>query len=244
MVDAWRDPFDPGNGRSAERTSLDEPTFVRAQCATEQQASPGGPNCSAREGDPRACTGIEDCQPGLRCLGIPRDGSGELGRCWDLSNREGEGDECDAHADCVDGLVCMGITVFPGSEFCIAEDHHGIYENNDRLAILDGDDEGRTSTLVVYGLGSVPGDIVVLLDVDHPAPEQLRFELASPSGDGGVFFDGAEDAVELLGAGFAILSIPRDDEVNGRYTLRMVDTVAGDRGHLNGWTLDIIINWD
>ncbi len=43
VVDAWTEPFNPGNGRSAERNAMGD--FVSADCPGELQASPGGVNC-------------------------------------------------------------------------------------------------------------------------------------------------------------------------------------------------------
>jgi len=54
LLAGFGQPFDPGNGRSAERTSLQDPEgpgeWVAAPCPEAPFASPGGANCAAGDG--------------------------------------------------------------------------------------------------------------------------------------------------------------------------------------------------
>ncbi len=245
VLDRYAAPFDPGNGTSAERTAPDRAEFVAAACPGDLQASPGRPNCAAAEtGDPLDCRARADCADGWQCIGIPQDGSTAFGRCADIRNRPGENADCPADLDCGEGLVCAGLSSTPGGLFCLADYHHGVFTFDTRTPIPDGAPAGVTVEQVVYGLGSVPLDIFVELDIDHPAPAQLRVTLVGASTDSGVLFDGAVDDPALLGQRLVARGIPGDDVVNGRWRLEVVDTAAGGAGHLNGWTLDIISRWD
>ncbi len=237
-------PFDPGNGRSAERETAEGDSFISAQCVGEQQASPGGRNCIASEGDPRDCRARADCPPGHQCMGIPQDGSTDLGRCTDLSNREGEGQACAAHEDCGEGLVCGGLSIWPESAECKADYHHGVYTSRERLAIPDNRAGGVSSELIVYGLATVPLDMWLTLDLDHPAKGQLRVVLEAANGQEVVVFNPGLDPPSMLNDPISLLAIFRDDTVNGRYTLRVSDGQDGGWGHLNGWSLEIISNFD
>ena len=257
VVSSWVAPFNPGNGRSASGANPAE--FVATDCGPDVlvHASPGQAECPQAgdgpdpdpgpEEDPLACLAAEECEAGWRCMGFPADGSGAHGRCADVRrDYPGEYGRCASHADCeAGGMVCAGMTVFPGASFCIAQYHHGVYSSASRVAIPDGDDAGVTSEIVVYGLATVPLDITVTAAVDHPDRSQLRLTLRDPRGDRAVVFDGgAHEPGRLDGPMIALGNIPRDDYVNGRWTLEVVDTAAGSAGSLNGWGVEIVSNWD
>lgn len=254
VVTQFAAPFNPGNGRSAVRAAADGDEFVATDCGddAEVHATPGGDECPAPQlaGDPLACEVAEDCEQNWRCMGFPNDGSGQFGRCANVrGDYPGEYEACDAHADCEDrNMVCAGMTVFPGSAFCIAKYHHGEYRSEvaaDGRAIPDDDDAGLRSTIVVYGLATVPLDLIVTAQVDHPDRSQLRLTLLDPRGDRAVVFDGVRHPAEALdGPMIALGDIPRDDYCNGRWTLEVVDTAAGDAGTLMHWGLEVISNWD
>ncbi len=107
------------------------------------------------------------------------------------------------------------------------------------------DDGQLTSAAVVYGLATVPLDIVVTARISHPDRSQLVVTVLDPSGTDALIFDGAEDAPEILDAPIVALgNISRDDAVNGRWTLRVEDRAAGGQGDLDGWTLHIVSNFD
>ncbi len=90
VIDHYGAPFDPGNGVSAERVAPDGVDFVAAPCPGAQRASPGGRNCAASEGgDPDDCHVRDGFGAGEQCIGIPQDGSTDLGRCVDTHGRPG-----------------------------------------------------------------------------------------------------------------------------------------------------------
>jgi len=255
QVSSYDAPFDPGNGRSARRVASDGDEFVGTDCGEDVlvHATPGSDVCEEADpapgpgDDPLACLGANDCDDGWRCMGFPDDGSGAHGRCAHLGrDYPGEHGHCESHADCEDGdMVCAGMTVFPGAAFCIAEYHHGAYASAQGLEIPDGEPAGATSPIVVYGLATVPLDLVVTADVEHPDRSQLRLALLDPRGDRAPLFDGATDpAVRLDGPMVALGNIPRDDYVNGRWMLEVVDGEPGSAGRVNGWGLEVVSNWD
>jgi hypothetical protein len=121
----------------------------------------------AGEGDD--CAGTIDCDAGLKCQGIPYDGSPAIGKCIDGSlNIPGYWNECGQGQPCNEGLECIGMTAYGGQGWCAYPWMIGIYETSGSLAIPDGDPAGVSMDVVVYGQASVPMDIVVTLQIDHP----------------------------------------------------------------------------
>lgn len=235
---AFEAPFDPGNGVSAEWNGS---AFVASTCGS----SPGRRNCVQSEGHPRDCRALADCPMGHRCIGMyPHEGG--IGRCADLRDREGEDRRCSAQMPCGPNLVCMGLTTpAPEAAFCIIEEQRGVYTSEAPVAIPDNRPAGATSELVVYGLATVPIDVVATVDLEHPAPAQLLITLANPSGDTAVLFDGARhDPARLRGPMIPGPGIPADTGCNGPWTLTIIDRAAGGTGRLRGYTLDIISQWD
>lgn len=244
-------PFDPGNGVSAEREAPDRDAFVAAPCPGDVRATPGALNCTSGGGEAPErplCLQREECPAGWQCLGVPRDADtgedlpGESGRCADTRRREGEGDGCGGPEDCGAGLVCGGVLTFGGEGFCVGDYHAGRFASAEAAAIPDG---GVLELYpVVFGLGTAPIETILELAIDHPAPAQLRVELYAPSTDGDVAFDGpGGDDPAILGGRLPAF-IPSDVSANGRWTLRIIDSVPGGVGTLNGWALDVVTNWD
>ena len=97
-----------------------------------------------------------------------------------------------------------------------------------------------TSTLVACGLATVPVDIVVTLQLDHPRPEDLLVVLEDPNGQQGTVLDHQTwtPGPIVVGVGSG------DDLVNGEWTLHVTDTVPGEDGELRGWSVYLLSNWD
>ena len=194
------------------------------------------------------CLSRDDCPAGWMCLGVPRDAEtgenlpGASGRCADTQRREGEGENCRGPEDCGAGLVCGGVITFGGMGFCVGDYHAGRFVSDASVAIPDA---GTLELYpVVFGLGTVPIETMIELTLDHPNPEQLHVELYAPSTDGGVAYDGpGGDDPATLGGPFPAF-IPSDVSANGRWTLRISDTVPGVVGTLNGWALNVVSTWD
>ncbi|MBO6940099.1 MAG: proprotein convertase P-domain-containing protein [Deltaproteobacteria bacterium] len=193
---------------------------------------------AAAEGED--CTREVGCESGLRCQGVPRDGSGMFGKCIPTGNVAGAGESCDRFAPCQDDLICAGWTLW-GSGNCEASYNAGRFESDGAIAIPDG---GTIEPgIVVYGLASVPVDIEVVAQIDHPRPTDLRLTLVDPNGSEAPLWDREE--LDGYNRSFATEgAISRDDEVNGEWQLRVEDLVTGETGTLTAWSLFIVSRYD
>ena len=185
------------------------------------------------------CTSNDDCADGLYCIGKPFDGSTDFGKCQDTGSVSGAWADCTSDAACGEGLVCMGAISW-GQGWCIAAWMADTFFNDEVVSVPDGDADGIVNEAVVYGLATVPVDMVVTLDIDHARPEDLVVTLTSPNGDVAVLWDHeATPPNPVLASG-----IPGDDTVNGAYTLTVIDTESGVQGTLKGWSFYVTSNWD
>ncbi len=251
VVSAFSSPQDPGNGRSVVRAPDapdEEESWRPTECADGRMSTPGEADCVVEDVD-LDCREQADCAEGLRCNGIPHDGSGEFGRCVDFDRVEGIDAACPGpDYACGLGLTCMGWSInsvrpnlWP-NPFCVRGWQGGRFEGAPGQIPDDGQ---LTSAAVVYGLATVPVDIVVTARISHPDPSQLVVTVLDPSDTDAQIFDGAVDDPAILdGPIVALGNISRDDSVNGRWTLRVEDRMGGGRGDLDGWTLEIVSNFD
>ena len=149
------------------------------------------------------------------------------------------GEQCDDSAPCVEGYLCMGITVY-GYGYCNPEWMAGTFESTDDAAIPDADGTSVTSSIVVDGLASVPEDVIVHLDIDHPRVEDLRVVLVGPSSGDDVLWEYGSAGEARISA----LGIERDADVNGVWTLIVTDSTGGSAGTLRGWSLELTSRFD
>jgi hypothetical protein len=200
--------------------------------------------CSAARGPQgNDCTSDADCSVGT-CFGDSEPSP--VGRCTVLSGF-GEQTDCsvDAPCDIEQGLICAGLTrgdegqCFPawmrggwGVEFGFEE----------APAIPDADPAGVEHTFMVNGLATVDTDVEIDLFVDHPDASQLRITLTNPAGAEVLVFDG--DAPEVFLRRHAVLGFSGDEMVNGPWTLRVIDQVAGGTGSLSSWNLRLGSRFD
>jgi hypothetical protein len=75
-------------------------------CPADQRCEPFSGNCVPRAGQCEACTGGEDCAPGLNCIQL-----GMVNNCLPA---------CDANGMCPDGLICIGGNCAPPGGVCDA----------------------------------------------------------------------------------------------------------------------------
>ncbi|MEM9072200.1 MAG: proprotein convertase P-domain-containing protein, partial [Myxococcota bacterium] len=187
-------------------------SFTHLGTPPQQTCGPAG---TAGEGEP--CLDTMGCAEGLRCFGRPNDGSSPYGQCVDPTPIPGEGDLCDRFSPCNDGLVCAGWTIF-GEGICVPQWMAGRYRDDVPEAIPAGGTIERG--VVVSGLASVPVDIEVTTHIVHPRLSDLRVILADPNGTESILWDRTSE-LEEWSRSFALNGISRDDEVNGRWTLRV-----------------------
>lgn len=146
---------------------------------------------------------------------------------------------CDTSEDCASGLVCLGEIAWGTGLFCVDDTMYGTFTNSEPMAITD---EGEThrSHLEVSGLATVPVDVVLTLDIEHPRPSDLIVSVHNELG----YHEVVWDREEAPRAEVVVRAFPSDDMVNGLYWVQIEDVVPGAKGTLNGWSLYIVSNWD
>lgn len=192
----------------------------------------------ARRGED--CLGDDSCEAGLRCYGIPPDGSGPHGKCVRPSTGGGGGSTCDRHTPCGPSHICAGWTLW-GSGNCTPDWMAGRWGDQFEAPIPASGTLNQS--VVAYGLASVPVDIEVQVHIDHPRMTDLRVTLHDPNGDSAVLWDRTTELTEWSRS-FVTTGISRDDQVNGRWTLEVEDLGTGASGTLRSFHLFIVSRWD
>jgi subtilisin-like proprotein convertase family protein len=119
-------------------------------------------------------------------------------------------------------------------------------------AVSFSDAAPAVSTLAVTappGASDLVGDVVVDVNIAHPARQELRATLVGPGGDAVALFDHGAAEAGLVGTFGASLA-PREPLATlvgrtyvGTWTLRVEDDVAGNAGTLASWTLRVRPKW-
>lgn len=195
--------------------------------------------CSAAVGNQgNDCTSDADCSVG-RCFGNS-EGS-ELGRCTVFSGF-GEQTMCSAADECDigQGLVCAGLTRTDDG-ICFPAWMRGNFGEggrfDDGLQIAIPDQGTLARTLLVYGLATVDMDVELEIDGAHDDASQLDITLVNPAGTEATVALSSEPG--RLRASAAVFGFSGDEMVDGTWTLRITDSVAGGTGMLDGWHLRI-----
>lgn len=182
-----------------------------------------------------ACNNDGDCQAGT-CEGV--SGASGLGRCTDITGF-GDSVACSATEPCdlSEGTACSGLT--RGDEgICQPAWMRGNFgELESGASVPDGDAAGVSRTVDVRGLGTVDTDVELALWVSHNDPSQLVATLVNPAGAEVVVFDGANANASELFIDGPVLGFSGDESANGTWTLRVVDSVSGEAGTIERWTL-------
>jgi hypothetical protein len=187
------------------------------------------------------CFSTQDCSSGMTCMGIPHDGSFDQGKCVSTQSVPHQGQSCSPEQPCADNLPCAGLYSW-GSGTCVAPWMAGTFEGT-AFTIPDNGSLTTNST-IAYGLATVPNDMVIHMDLDHPRVQDLKVTLVSPNGDRGQVWD-HNGTVDSQGhARIVVTGIPTDDAVNGRWTLEVQDDVAGAQGSVTHWELELVSQWD
>ncbi|MCA9596467.1 MAG: proprotein convertase P-domain-containing protein [Myxococcales bacterium] len=150
------------------------------------------------------------------------------------------GMECDAHSECQSGL-CAGLTLpYLSHGFCMESWAANTFESTTPLSISD-DGAAVESTLPVSGLATVPMDVVVDLDIDHPRKQDLVVVLHQPGGAEATLWNHQANPPSHI---VAPSGIEGDNMVNGDWVLEIRDTVSGESGTLKSWKMWLSSNWD
>jgi hypothetical protein len=195
-------------------------------------------------GERRRCRGAEDCETGLRCVGL----SGGWGRCVDsLADTQKHRDlPCSGDADCGEGegLICAGLGLREHGR-CVPAWHRGRFLALDGGQIPDADVGGKVIDLPAFGLPGAAADLRVALKVEHPRIRDLRVTLENvdhggPEGWGEVVvFAGERDGEGLVLDWSQVPRIGRDQPAAGRWRLRVQDLASGARGHVVSAGLEV-----
>ena len=156
--------------------------------------------------------------------------------------------DCDLDSPCATGLLCAGIirnTVLandPGG-LCLDTANRGTFSG----AAVQIPAGGATAEITqeVSGLTTVDMDVTILLDLDHPAPQELVITLRNP--DGNEVSVANLQSTELHPGGVPIVptGFSGDESVNGTWAIIVRDTVDNDNsGSLQGWELEIMSRLD
>lgn len=188
------------------------------------------------------CRGTFECPDGWRCTGIPNDGSGEHGKCYDPSPIPGSDASCSPTEPCGDDLTCLGIVAW-GNGFCVPAWQRDVFENIVQRYIPPDGDVVATG-VVVYGQATVPVDISLTHDIRHSDPHALRVTLRSNNGDESVMWDGPNESGDMPETFTNNCCIPSDDYGNGRWTVLIENVTGAGLGNSHGWVLDITSQWD
>ncbi len=150
------------------------------------------------------------------------------------------GMECDSHAECQSGL-CAGLTMpYYSHGFCMEAWAANTFQSSAPVSIGD-DGVAVTSTIPVSGLATVPMDVVVDLDIDHPRKQDLVVVLHQPGGAEATLWNHDANPPSHI---VAPSGIEGDNMVNGDWVLEITDTVTGESGTLKSWKMWLSSNWD
>lgn len=155
---------------------------------------------------------------------------------------------CDLDSPCATGLLCAGIirsTVLasnPGG-LCLDIANRGTFSG--AAVTIPTDGAVAEISMEVTGLTTVDMDVTILLEHNHPAPEELVITLRNPDNNevsvanlqGTEFHPGG---IPIVPTGFS-----GDESVNGTWTLIVQDTVDNaNNGSVQGWDVEIMSRLD
>lgn len=185
---------------------------------------------------PITCTHEEPCPQGLFCTN-----SETAGYCVDTSV-DGMGVPCDAEGVCGPGLICAGRRAdFTG--MCNPEWMHGEFVSAAPAAIADGPDGGISTDLQAIGLATVPTDAVLRVLIDHPRPSDLVLTLENTAGTSVPVWDPSMGPLPASLEAIPV-AVPGDEPANGMWVLSAFDTVSGETGTIQFFTLELTSRFD
>ncbi len=197
------------------------------------------------------CGSDADCTGAERCNGLTALPDGRtIGRCAQALGEDlpSSGSRCETSAQCDPsaGLLCLGREQ---SGFCRPAWMARTFSNPSIVEVAPS--TSVRSTIEVYGLATVPEDLVLSLLVQHRNPGRLRIRLLGPAGEDGTVitvFDGRQgpgvtrNGSELRVAGQQPHS--GDESVNGVWTLIVENLDRTASATLSGLALRASSRWD
>jgi hypothetical protein len=152
-----------------------------------------------------------------------------------------EGFDCSLTELCETGALCHSLLIFDGFGFCRDLSESGRFFRGGFPLVDNG---SATDVLVVSGLSSVPEDVIISIEVNHPDPSQLSITMTNPLGTptSAVWSNEPTPGANLMLVRpvFAL----GDEDVNGDWTLTVTDGTPGGTGSVVGWDLEITSRFD
>lgn len=188
----------------------------------------------------RDCSTDVDCHTGATCTGVVADRGTCVNPAADTSPLEGTA--CSATNACPldSGLVCAGVS--RGAGLCGPAWQRRTFTSAPQLAIPDNKPAGADAQVRIYGLATVDTDVWLRLQVTHPRTADLRITLANPAGTVVTVFDGT--AGVNLDLDVPVLGFSGDEQVNGTWTLHVVDRASTKTGTIDRVELVVGSRWD
>lgn len=192
----------------------------------------------------RSCAADSHCAAELSCAGIASENGRGLCRDIAADNHPDEGSTCTARVGCAPetGLLCAGLTR-DTEGLCLPAWLRRATEISPGLDIEDGAAAGTQSSVIVSGLATVDTDVSIGLRLIHPDTSQLKVTLTNPAGVEVVVFDG-RPGQEIWVDDHPVVGFSGDEEVNGVWTLRVIDQTTGETGVLDAWSLTVGSRFD
>ncbi len=147
---------------------------------------------------------------------------------------------CSRDQPCAGGLSCVGRPAL-GQQVgrCVDPDATAWrlveWVDEGRGSIPDAQAGGTGAGVSVFGLAPVVERIDLHLDVVHPRPGDLHFELESPEGDLIPIDRDPTANGPTYGATVQLTDVPAIASANGPWTLHFIDDVRGESGEYVGW---------
>jgi hypothetical protein len=160
----------------------------------------------------------------------------------------GDSGSCDLETPCATGLLCAGLirsTVLANAPWglCLPSTFAGVFTGGG-LAI-PGDGTPAETSQLVSGLTSVDMDVVIWVELDHPAPQELVIELRNPSGNQVPVASLQRSPLHPGGVGIVPTGFSGDESVNGTWWLVVRDElVNANDGGVISWELEIMSRFD
>lgn len=160
----------------------------------------------------------------------------------------GDSGGCDLSTPCATGLLCAGLirsTVLANSPggLCLPETYAGVFAGDPVMIPADG--HPYEGDLDVTGLTTVDMDVVIWVELDHPAPEELIIGLRNPDGNEVSVANQQTSPLHPGGIGIVPIGFSGDESVNGTWSLLVEDPIInGNNGSVLGWELEIMSRFD
>ncbi len=159
----------------------------------------------------------------------------------------GEGASCTSDPACGDTrLICAGLTRAEVGQ-CLPLWMRGTFDDvAGGVTIPDAGTLRRD--LTVFGLATVDTDVELRATIAHPKASQLLVYLQNPATAEVLVWDGPARGADADADSYAEIDGPvrfsGDEQVNGTWTLRIVDLTGGEVGTLSDWHLTVTSRWD